>query len=341
MKRKEESVCVFSANFDFCVFDFTTSIVEDKAWIEGQSNAEFNTKYLEHSMPKVKQMAAIKVEIDAHIKNKEKLRRQLQAERGDKKNNDLVLYEMYRMITDLQMQVHQLVDRILVDRVVLPYTDPIFCTGADNRFDNNVVFKGLIHFIGTKGFTNTYFNPGKDIVTSLGNSVSTTQPKSIVVNVSRGTGKDATVVSNDASATTVLNTANDYYGSSNIPSSWWGVDLGENRSMIVDHYSLRQYVGSFMLCNWSLQGSNDGKRWIDLQRHDNDNSLIEGHRNGCHSWPVETLVHGMPPTGFRYFRILQHGKNAGDGNSISDVLYCLMGFELYGCLALTTHRCRF
>ena len=104
------------------------------------------------------------------------------------------------------------------------------------------------------------------------------------------------------------------------PNSWMRVDLGAHRTLAVTHYALRHDVNPrYALRNWELQGAHaaDGP-WTTLRRHDNDPS-IETKKGFVAAWPVD----GAPP--FRFFRIHQHGKNAGG----SDFINC-GGIELYG-----------
>ena len=112
-----------------------------------------------------------------------------------------------------------------------------------------------------------------------------------------------------------------------VPGSWCSVDLGERRSLVVTHYCLRADHGNsadessvqFSPRNWCLQGSLDGLQWITLRRHDNDSSLTLYNMG---AWPVENSV-----TGWRHFRIHQHGPNSHNTHHL-----CLTGLELYGDL---------
>lgn len=107
---------------------------------------------------------------------------------------------------------------------------------------------------------------------------------------------------------------------SDVPASWFSIDLGKGRSVIPNYYTLR-HGGNYRadsLRTWDLQGSFDGITWSVLKRHTNDCSL-----NGpfaTHSWPVVGIN-----TAYRYFRILQTGHNSSNHNFL-----VLSGFELYG-----------
>lgn len=126
------------------------------------------------------------------------------------------------------------------------------------------------------------------------------------------------------------------------PHSWMEVDIGKSRAMQVSTYCLRHGTGSggadsssfsaafskgFKggggLIHWKLQASNSGKdvvnrEWDTLSKHMEEKSLSN---KLVASWPIESSK------SYRYFRILQTGKNSGGGYS----LRC-SGIELYGTL---------
>jgi hypothetical protein len=108
------------------------------------------------------------------------------------------------------------------------------------------------------------------------------------------------------------------------PNSWMSVDLGASRLLAVNHYCLRPSSGmnGYEPRNWRLEGSNDNSTWTVLKNHTNDQEIANQSR-AVAAWAV------TPPTdeGFRYFRILQHGANAGGTNHL-----CCKGIELYGTL---------
>ena len=101
------------------------------------------------------------------------------------------------------------------------------------------------------------------------------------------------------------------------------VDLGEGRSLRLDHYCLRSdSFATYKLRNWNLQGTNDGVEWTTLRQHVNDQSLGLT-RMSTAAWPVEGCQ-----VAYRYFRVFKTGPNS-KGNS--DALMCA-GIELYGQL---------
>ena len=103
------------------------------------------------------------------------------------------------------------------------------------------------------------------------------------------------------------------------------VDLGPERTMCVAHYCLRHGCasGGEQMCNWELQArADEGDDWTTLRRHENNASL---RRRGPFVAAFEVTKHTS--TAFRYFRLHQHGPNAGGTHH----LMC-GGSELYGTL---------
>lgn len=107
-----------------------------------------------------------------------------------------------------------------------------------------------------------------------------------------------------------------------VPSSWFCVDLGANRSVIPSHYELRHGRRFKSDCprTWDLQGSTDGEDWTLLKRHTGDKT-IDG--------PFESHVFALPDVdeAYRFFRVIQTGHNSSNHNFLA-----LSGLELYGDL---------
>ena len=109
----------------------------------------------------------------------------------------------------------------------------------------------------------------------------------------------------------------------NESNSWMSVDLGAGRSLVPNHYCLRNWDhAENVLRNWRFEGSQDGSTWIPLKDHRND-STIPVAKHGVGEWRVETNA----PQGFRHFRIFQTGRNS----SSYHYLMC-SGIEIYGVL---------
>ena len=109
-------------------------------------------------------------------------------------------------------------------------------------------------------------------------------------------------------------------------NSWWCVDLTENYALYLTHYTLRhgQEQRGSILRYWRLQGSLDGDKWTTLKNHENDQGLQESKPYCTCTWPIEG---NSNVNAFRYFRILQTGKNSTGNFGIF-----LSGIELYGVL---------
>ncbi|XP_015750977.1 PREDICTED: uncharacterized protein LOC107330958 [Acropora digitifera] len=113
-------------------------------------------------------------------------------------------------------------------------------------------------------------------------------------------------------------------GTKDEEQSWWCVDLTENYALYLTHYTLRHgpKTNISYLLNWRLEGSLDGQSWQTLRRHDNDRGLTGNHPYRRCTWAIDGNVNA-----FRYFRILQTGKNSSGRFGIF-----LSGIELYGVL---------
>ena len=100
--------------------------------------------------------------------------------------------------------------------------------------------------------------------------------------------------------------------------------------MVVTHYALRhgKSDGKSYLLEWQFQGSLDGMMWKDLEtcykkdKPSDPPKFRDPHPYFTGLWSVKGEVRA-----FRYFRILQKGRNSS-GNY---AMY-LSGVELYGVL---------
>eukprot|EP00347_Sterkiella_histriomuscorum_P013958 403362705 len=128
----------------------------------------------------------------------------------------------------------------------------------------------------------------------------------------------------------------------NEPFSFFGIDLGEGRHLVPTCYSIRNRNSqTHVLMNWHFEASNDKINWIVLDRRiylsDNQNYNQEMEqeqkqlqRKGATStWGIDQQVYNeVGANGFRYFRIVQVGKNSSGSDNLT-----LSGFELYGTVA--------
>ena len=187
---------------------------------------------------------------------------------------------------------------------------PIFKYNYD--FDEN----GALYYLGTKGRKYQYRNPHElKIVTAFASSLSKGQISDFV-------GRNLVN----------LRTENE-------ENSFFGVDLGENRTLVPMAYSIRNRNSSthVMLC-WNLEASNDKLNFeiLDTRIFSNPENpqihqKLERERNllkepGCTStWGISKRVREKFPDGFRYFLIKQIDKNSNGSYNLTN-----SGFELYG-----------
>jgi hypothetical protein len=170
----------------------------------------------------------------------------------------------------------------------------------------------LFSFIGTRSNSHPYINP------CLAGEVEVTWS-------SVGGGALSQFVARDKGT--------DFCYTKDEPGSWMMVDLGESRTFLPTAYSLRHDMqGSRgVLRNWVLQAchsppSTTGQDagWITLSSHRNDTSLAPAP-GSCAIFDIN--VARDDSRGYRFFRILQNGKNSTGKHR----LMCA-GFELFGNL---------
>ena len=196
------------------------------------------------------------------------------------------------------------------NQLIMSVPKPIFKYTYD--FDEN----GALYFLGTKGKRHHYRNP-HDI-----NMV-----KAFASSVSKG----------DVSDFVGRNLVN--LRTENEENSFFGVDLGNNRTLVPTAYSLRNRNSSshVMLC-WNLEASNDRINFeiLDTRIFSNSNNpkihqKLEKERNllkepGCTStWGISKKIREKFPDGFRYFLLKQIDKNSNGSYNLA-----ISGFELYG-----------
>lgn len=127
----------------------------------------------------------------------------------------------------------------------------------------------------------------------------------------------------------------------NEPYSYFGIDLGEERTIIPTAYSLKnRNSSSHVLLCWQLEGSNDRINFevldsrVFIHSDAKTHLQMEKERNilkspGCTStWAVDSVVKSKFQNGFRYLILKQIGKNSSGAYNMG-----LSGFEVYGkCL---------
>ena len=196
------------------------------------------------------------------------------------------------------------------NQLIMSVPKPIFKYTYD--FDEN----GALYFLGTKGKRHQYRNPHEiNMVKAFASSISKGQVSDFV-------GRNLVN----------LRTENE-------ENSFFGVDLGKNRTLVPSAYSLRNRNSSshVMLC-WNLEASNDKINFeiLDTRIFSNVNNpqihqKLEKERNllrepGCTStWGISKKIKERFPEGFRYFLIKQIDKNSNGSYNLA-----ISGFELYG-----------
>lgn len=123
------------------------------------------------------------------------------------------------------------------------------------------------------------------------------------------------------------------------PYSFFGVDLGADRRLVPTHYTLRnRNSNTHVLMNWYFEASVDGQNWtiLDVRLYNTENveqnQQLElefkdfRQRGGAMTFSVDTEIYRqLGLDGFRFFRVVQVGKNSSGYDYLS-----LSGFELYG-----------
>ena len=196
------------------------------------------------------------------------------------------------------------------NQLMMSVPKPIFKYTYD--FDEN----GALYYLGTKGKRHQYRNPHEiNMVKAFSSSISKGQVSDFV-------GRNLVN----------LRTENE-------ENSFFGVDLGKNRTLVPTAYSLRNRNSSshVMLC-WNLEASNDKINFeiLDTRIFSNVNNpqihqKLEKERNllrepGCTStWGISKKIKERFPDGFRYFLIKQIDKNSNGSYNLA-----ISGFELYG-----------
>ena len=196
------------------------------------------------------------------------------------------------------------------NQLIMSVPKPIFKYTYD--FDEN----GALYFLGTKGKRHQYRNPHEiNMVKAFASSISKGQVSDFV-------GRNLVN----------LRTENE-------ENSFFGVDLGSNRTLVPNAYSIRNRNSSshVMLC-WNLEASNDRINFeiLDTRIFSNTNNpkihqKLEKERNllkepGCTStWGISKKIRERFPDGFRYFLLKQIDKNSNGSYNLA-----ISGFELYG-----------
>jgi len=165
---------------------------------------------------------------------------------------------------------------------------------------------GIFHYIGTEGGTKPWTNPH-------------TSGLAVVTWSAKENGELTTVVAN---------TNGLYSYSNNVPDSWVAVSIATSRYRLSPTaYSIKHDLQGVnnVLRNWVLEGSTEGKTWVSLSSHTNDQKLAPV-ANSIGKWSLEAK-----PQYFQHFRLRMVGVNSSGNNH----LMC-QNLELFGKVKLVT-----
>lgn len=176
--------------------------------------------------------------------------------------------------------------------------------------ENNATFftsdlddkRGVLYWLGTNGGLTDWKNPGESGLVLISRS-------------SYGHGR----------ATDVANRKPSWCSTSNKPNQWWKIDFGEKRVVIPTAYSLRHgWSGNAgALRHWVCEGSLDGRKWIVLRQHINDDTINTAYGYGY--WKLPNEEHNA----YRFIRVRQTGLNSSGRHALR-----LCGIEVYGKLEI-------
>ncbi|TNV84937.1 hypothetical protein FGO68_gene49 [Halteria grandinella] len=184
----------------------------------------------------------------------------------------------------------------------------------DHDFDEN----GVFFYLGTYGYKRAWQNPHTlGLVQAFTSSI--------------GGGRVEDIVGREVVNCRTLNE----------PFSFFGIDLGIGRQLAPSCYSLKNRNSlTHVLLNWHFEASNDRINWtlldrrIYLSENAQYNKSVEQEqtalcqKGATSTWGIDTATYGENPltaNGFRYFRIVQVGKNSSGSDNLT-----LSGLEIYG-----------
>lgn len=194
----------------------------------------------------------------------------------------------------------------------------------DFNYDHDFDEGGVFYYLGTQGRKRPWQNPHDlGLVLCFTSSI--------------GNGRVEEIVGRSVVNCRTLNES----------FSFFGVDLGQNRLLAPTCYSIRNRNSStHVLLNWHFEGSNDKVNWVLLDRRiflsENPlfNKEIEAEqrllceKGASSTWAIETSIYSgtlNAQAGFRYFRVVQVGKNSSASDNLT-----LSGLEIYGRVSQNT-----
>jgi len=164
-------------------------------------------------------------------------------------------------------------------------------------FDEN----GVMYWLGTRGKTKPYVNPCTDTSLVIATE-SHSQYGTGLVAFGRESG-----ISNYA-----------HQSNTNGTPMWFQIEF-KSITVCPSYYSIRtDFNANHAIRNWKLEGSIDGKTWVNISIHNGD-SKMPATANSCASWPVTVQKF------FQFLRVTQTGPN-----SSGNIHFMMCGFEVYG-----------
>jgi hypothetical protein len=114
-------------------------------------------------------------------------------------------------------------------------------------------------------------------------------------------------------------TDSNYFASKNEPNSWLCYDFKDSL-VRPNHYSIRSGTHSgwigHQLVSWVIETSNDYREWTEIDRHENDHSLLSATGSFSITKPCKFS---------RYIRLRQIGKTSCSGDYL-----LVTSFEVFG-----------
>jgi hypothetical protein len=114
-------------------------------------------------------------------------------------------------------------------------------------------------------------------------------------------------------------TDTNYFASTDTPNSWLCYDF-RDLSVRPNHYSIWSCAHSgwsgCQLVSWVIETSNDDKEWTEIDRHENDRSLLQATGSFSVTKPCKFS---------QYIRLRQIGKSSGGNDYL-----VVTSFEVFG-----------
>jgi len=187
---------------------------------------------------------------------------------------------------------------------------------SEFRHEYDMDENGALFFLGSSGRRKMWQNPhGISQVVAFASSIGMGKPEDIV-------------------GRAVVNCR-----THNEPFSYIGVDLGVGRALVPNVYTIRnRNCSSHVMMNWAFEASNDKVNWVPLDSRQHMTGVREQdayfekdqkklkEKGAASSYSIDTGIYKeIGYDGFRFFRLIQTGKNSSDSDNLA-----LSGFELYG-----------